>query len=289
MPPVDAVRGRLNWSAKGVVEVAGNRIPCDLDEPIATRSDAGYYQVAGIRRGRKTLKRLLWPAVRWWHWWLVDGFCARRIGELVRQHADQRTVFLEVGCGNMAQRRYLPPGVVYNAMDIALSEFQVERAMRDRRAVVNIALASAYRIPLPNECVSLLVCNQVLFQVPQPERAISEFHRVLKPGGAFLCGTVNAHCTLYQRRGQHPCAVNFWTFDEFRQFIERRGFVCEQRFMTGWWIPLPRWMAPIPYHLPLPSADEKANTHFFYVFRRQVRTASAPDTPAPGLAPTAPR
>lgn len=54
------------------------------------------------------------------------------------------------------------------------------------------ALASCSEIPARSGSVDLIFCRDVLEHLPDPEGAIREFFRVLKPGGAVVLSTVNA-------------------------------------------------------------------------------------------------
>jgi SAM-dependent methyltransferase len=53
---------------------------------------------------------------------------------------------------------------------------------------LQITLGSAYAIPFPDAYFEGVFCCWLLEHLPDPERAIMEFHRVLKPGG--LCTIV---------------------------------------------------------------------------------------------------
>src|ERR1022692_1327094 len=53
---------------------------------------------------------------------------------------------------------------------------------------LKITLGSAYEIPFPDAYFEGVFCCWLFEHLPDPERAIVEFHRVLKPGG--LCSIV---------------------------------------------------------------------------------------------------
>ena len=53
---------------------------------------------------------------------------------------------------------------------------------------IQITLGSAYEIPFPDGYFEGVFCCWLLEHLPDPERAMVEFHRVLKPGG--LCSIV---------------------------------------------------------------------------------------------------
>lgn len=70
---------------------------------------------------------------------------------------------------------YLPmlPGVNYVAIDL-------------RCTPLVTVVAHAEQIPFSSERFDLVLCTQMLEYAPDPQRVISEIHRVLKPGGALI-------------------------------------------------------------------------------------------------------
>lgn len=262
-------RGRIEWTTQRTVEIGGHVLATSLSQPLSSTLEAGHGQIAGVRvdTGWRKLKRYLRPAERVWSWWLVNGFVVRRMGRAIAECMRDDTVFLDVGCGNMPLLRYLAPPRCYNAMDIAFSTYEVDRASRSSR-VVNLAVASAYEIPVASATVTLLTCDQVLTQTPQPGRILDEFRRVCRPGADILIGFLNPHCRKYQVIGPHPDKINDWTLDGFKAFAAEHGLRCVSADMLGRWIPLPQWLVrPRAYHLPLRSKREEDNTHLFFHLR----------------------
>jgi SAM-dependent methyltransferase len=50
-----------------------------------------------------------------------------------------------------------------------------------------------HQIPYPENSFDLVIANHLLFYCKDIPQAISEVHRVLKPGGAFVCSTYSAN------------------------------------------------------------------------------------------------
>lgn len=65
-------------------------------------------------------------------------------------------------------------------------------------------VARAEQTPLPNDRFDLIICTQVLEYVPEPQRAIAEFHRVLKPGGCLFLSVPAA--------GLQDSDAEYWRF-----------------------------------------------------------------------------
>ncbi|BDB12325.1 class I SAM-dependent methyltransferase [Thermus thermophilus] len=94
---------------------------------------------------------------------------------------------LEIGPGPGTNLAYLPPGVRYLALE-PNPFFHPRLRARAGALGIDLTLLSgrAEAIPLPGESVDLVVGTLVLCSVANPEKAIEEVHRVLRPGGAYL-------------------------------------------------------------------------------------------------------
>jgi len=80
-------------------------------------------------------------------------------------------------------------------------------------------IGSAEKIPLDNQSIDSIVCTQVLGDVKDLNRAISEFFRVLKPGGVVLLTESFAAAI-------HDEPNDFWRFTDFslKYLFENNGF-----------------------------------------------------------------
>jgi ubiquinone/menaquinone biosynthesis C-methylase UbiE len=111
---------------------------------------------------------------------------ARRRRELL---AAARGRVLEVGAGTGLNVPHYPPGI----HDLVLSEPVPSMARRlERRAakraghMPRVVVAPAERLPFPDDAFDTVVSTLVLCTVPEPDRALAEIQRVLKPGGSLL-------------------------------------------------------------------------------------------------------
>ncbi len=87
----------------------------------------------------------------------------------------------DVGPGRCWFTRQNPSGII--AIDNAPDLVEYYSAQQ-----LKITLGSAYEIPFPDAYFEGVFCCWLFEHLPDPERAIVEFHRVLKPGG--LCSIV---------------------------------------------------------------------------------------------------
>jgi ubiquinone/menaquinone biosynthesis C-methylase UbiE len=95
---------------------------------------------------------------------------------------------LEVGCGiGTDAARFARAGAHYtgvdpspSALDLARRRFEIEGLMG------TFVEASATGLPFPDSSVDLVFSHGVIHHIAEAESAVSEFHRVLRPGGTAL-------------------------------------------------------------------------------------------------------
>ena len=136
-------------------------------------------------------------------------------------------IVLEVGTGVgtftiPAARRVGPTGKII-AVDIQSEMIaKLERNVR-RASIANVAtkVASAYEIPLEDSCVDCVFFVAVIGEIAEPQRALREAYRVLKPDG-MLSVTEDFVDPDYNWPG------------ETTRLIERAGFEITDRFGSFW-------------------------------------------------------
>jgi SAM-dependent methyltransferase len=99
-----------------------------------------------------------------------------------------------VGCGNgqlwVDNRDRVPADLSVTLTDISegmLNDAQRQLAGPGRAFV--FALADAQKLSFPSSSFDAVIANHILYHVPHIDAAVSEFQRVLKPGGSLYCTT----------------------------------------------------------------------------------------------------
>jgi SAM-dependent methyltransferase len=254
---------KIEWQINTYRAVGNHQIPCP---PVL---EDGYNQGSGIKQSSKlklALKFAIWPLFKLYGDLLVDGFIEWEIGKLIRKYIAKETVFLDIGCGDMSIRRFVPGDIWYNAMDLEVSDFHIIRVLRGKQNI-NVAMASASNIPVPSSTVSLIVSTETFCCIPEIDKAIQEIYRIATPDATLICSIPNNYCFKYVRKGPHKNSINNWTYDGFIEYMKSYHFEFVEGFMEGKWIPFPLWITKASYQLPIKSRSEYHNTNFFYVFR----------------------
>lgn len=97
-------------------------------------------------------------------------------------------VLLDIGCGRMPYKKLLLPFVKkYVGID---SPKTAKFYHGDGRPDI---FADAKSIPLPNNSCDTILSLQVLEHISEPQKAISEFSRLLKPKGILILSTVQSY------------------------------------------------------------------------------------------------
>lgn len=156
------------------------------------------------------------------------GPIARRIFASLRLAPDAR--YLDIGCGNGYSVRWAAAAAPRGqAVGLDLSPEMVRRARELSAGFPNVAFAEAAfpRHELPPASFDAIFSMEVFYYLPDPEAALRESLRLLKPGGTFVSAI-----DIY--RG-HPMArkwtryvgtkTKLWSGRRWRRAFERAGFV----------------------------------------------------------------
>lgn len=121
----------------------------------------------------------------------IQGFSTRtaaRDAAFFLPHLQAGIRLLDCGCGpgtmtvDLAQ--VIAPGQVVG-IDIAAEQFQVGQARaRDRGlTTIHFTASNVYALPFPDETFDAVFAHAVLYHLRDPDRALKEMYRVLKPRG----------------------------------------------------------------------------------------------------------
>lgn len=174
----------------------------------------------------------------------------------ITSHLTASDSVLEVGCGNGEMSRKLH-GQVSSLTAIDFSAAMVERARIDTPLEVGIDFrqGDATRLAAADSTFDAVVCSRVLINMPTrhlQERAVSEFHRVLRPGGRLILlegrgesfEGLNFLRELVGLQPIQPAAVNLYLDDEFFSKVLSPLFYVKSSFDIGLYDILTRVLLP---------------------------------------------
>jgi SAM-dependent methyltransferase len=161
---------------------------------------------------------------------------------------------LDVGCGEMPYRSFLPRSVRYTGIDVPqASAF----SMHGNEEVVPF---DGFSIPFPDASFDTLLCTEVLEHSPEPAALIKEMERVLKPGGILIATvpfSARVHYAPYDfhRFSKYALDIMFRSFTDVH--IQERGndiaVIANKLIIVALRIvkPSPFWLVQLPLLLPL--------------------------------------
>jgi ubiquinone/menaquinone biosynthesis C-methylase UbiE len=123
-----------------------------------------------------------------WFFDTFDGVIDRRLRPVKTElFRDIPATVIEIGAGTGANLRYYPAGTTVIAVEPSEAMHDRLRRRADRHGIdLRIETAPATRLPFADASADLLVSTLVLCTVDDPDAAIAEIHRVLRPGGKFV-------------------------------------------------------------------------------------------------------
>jgi ubiquinone/menaquinone biosynthesis C-methylase UbiE len=195
----------------------------------------------------------------------------RRILELVRAQLPCEA-FLDAGCGDGRHLAALGDELPARRAGCDLAERILETARQ--RVDADFRQANLEALPFADGEFDLVLCSQVIEHVLDPDLAIGELARVLRPGGTLVISTDNARnvvtrtlnaprtaavraLRLRGARGRVESPATPYTPAMFRALLERGGFTVERletfRFHLMWPLdarPLTRTLNALDARLP---------------------------------------
>lgn len=114
-------------------------------------------------------------------------------------------------------------------IDASTDMLAVARANLDRAGIANaqIRLGDIYNLPLTRDSFNLVTIHQVLHYLDDPERAIAEAARVLRPSGRLLIVDFAPHQLEFLRERHAHRRLGF-AHEPMRQWIEAPGLALDK-------------------------------------------------------------
>ena len=107
---------------------------------------------------------------------------------------------LEVGCGNAyTLAKYAEHGAEVYGLDISETAVEIsQQRFRDKGLNGDFRVGNAEEVPYDSNYFDCVCSMGVLHHIPNPEKAVSEIYRCLKPGGRLIVMFYHRNSILYR-------------------------------------------------------------------------------------------
>jgi ubiquinone/menaquinone biosynthesis C-methylase UbiE len=94
---------------------------------------------------------------------------------------------LELAAGTARNLEHYPPGVEITAVELSPGMITIGRKRAEELGrEADLRIGDVQDLDFRDECFDTVVCTLGLCTIPDPRKAISEAHRVLRPGGKLI-------------------------------------------------------------------------------------------------------
>ena len=173
--------------------------------------------------------------------WTQTGLASRvrQFRSLWQRHEPAAGLWLDIGCGAGTYTRMLhAQGLDVLGIDYSAPSLQKARERSD--VAIPWLAADIHHLPLADASAEGVLCFGVMQALSGPEPALTEIHRVLKPGGEVWVDALNARCLptaireYRRRRAGHAPHLRYDQPEDFMRSAVAAGFKDAELF----WLPL---------------------------------------------------
>ncbi len=189
-----------------------------------------------------------------------DTFC--RILPFLPAPDSKPVSVVEVGCGPGKYVAMLS-ALGYDVTGVDPISFPDWEIINKSSNVKLIDKVYAENLPFPDESFDHAVCLGALLYFDDPDKALQEIFRVIKPGGKVIIRTVNKNNLYTRRSGKKldPASKNLYSLPELIAVIKKNGFIVSDSYAYGFWpaIWTDLWWYIVRVWLPIPVQDFLSN------------------------------
>ena len=186
----------------------------------------------------------------------------RAVEECLADHDLHGQHWLDAGCGSGTLARYLlEAGANVLGVDAAeemitlARELTIAKQNEPTRKLRFEHIATIAHLPLADQSLDGILCSSVLEYVPDADACLTEFARVVRPGGLLVISVANRNSIVRQAQlathrlgrilGRRWCAFldyshNDYVAAAFRRVLKEHGFAPGKVIPFG--SPIPHWL-----------------------------------------------
>ncbi|MGQ9512507.1 class I SAM-dependent methyltransferase [Thermodesulfitimonas sp.] len=153
---------------------------------------------------------------------------------------------LEVGCGVRGSAPYVGEGAEFVGTDLSGEAIARARQAFGDRPNFRFIPMDAMNLEFPDYSFDIVLAKEVIEHLPEPQKAIKEAFRVLRPGGLFVVTSPNRDSLHLRVNGMLGYPDFKCCFDHIREFtfyeavdmLTKEGFIIKETrglFLQPYW------------------------------------------------------
>lgn len=153
-----------------------------------------------------------------------------QIADRIKQNLNRDMSVLELACGTGLLSSQLEESVkLLEATDFSEAMIRQAKA-KNGSSCLHFSVQDATNLPYAPGSFDVVVIANALHIMPQPELALAEIRRVLKPGGMLYAPTfVHGKGAGFRLRARVMALAGFkvfskWSMEEFAEYVSNHGF-----------------------------------------------------------------
>ena len=159
--------------------------------------------------------------------------------------SDCRSV-LDVGCGPgtvLSRIAAMNKGIALSGIDLSPEMARIARERLGEKVEIRLCNICSEQLPYDENSFDRVICMSTFHHLPNPNKALAEMYRVIKPEGSVIIADVTSFFPLRQLYNLVFCPlskkgdVRFYSESEFRRLFE------ECRFQSVKWEKLPNFVS----------------------------------------------
>jgi 2-polyprenyl-3-methyl-5-hydroxy-6-metoxy-1,4-benzoquinol methylase len=115
---------------------------------------------------------------------ILEKMRLKKIVGLARINSGEK--ILDLGCGEGWLISLLPDTVSVAGIDISQTAIDKAKEVLRNRKNTSLGLGNAYKVNYPEKYFDKIICSEVLEHAPEPQKIMTEIHRLLKDGGSAV-------------------------------------------------------------------------------------------------------
>lgn len=159
-----------------------------------------------------------------------------KVSHRISKYFNRNTKVLELACGTgQLTSRLCSKALSWEATDFS-GKMVVETQKRFKKTNVNCRVEDATNLTYDNSIFDVVLIANALHIMPDPDKALKEIYRVLKPNGFLIAPTFvydgdirKFKVAMFERAGFKT--FHKWKAVEYENFVEQRNFNIRESFV----------------------------------------------------------